>query len=160
MVPESYNVYKNPPPVPVLSQINPVHAPTSHFLKIHLCIILSYMPGYSKWSFSLMFPRQNPICTSPFPHTCLHAHPSHSSRFDQPNYIIIFIDWLIVSGYAWCCQARRVWALNQVAAGTLHNVMLKCVYKAGNIINLCGWELPASLSYNWTSSFRNSLTVQ
>jgi len=44
--------------------------PTYHFLKIHLNIILPTMPGSSKWSPSLRFPYQNPVYTSPLPHTC------------------------------------------------------------------------------------------
>ena len=59
--------------------------PPSHFLKIHLDIILPSMPGSSKWSFSLRFPHQNPVYTSPLPHTCYIPRPSNFSWFDHPN---------------------------------------------------------------------------
>jgi len=82
-----YRSYKCPPPVPILSQLDTVHSPKSHFLKIHLSIILPSTPGSPRWSLSFRFSHKNPVYTSPLPHTRYTPRLSHSSRFYHPNNI-------------------------------------------------------------------------
>ena len=71
-----YCIYKSPLPLPVLSQINPVHALLSHSLNIHLHIILPSMPLSFKWFLSLRFSTKTLytplLSSSPY---VLHAPP-------------------------------------------------------------------------------------
>ena len=72
-----------------LSWANSIQSPQppSHFAKIHLNIILPSTSGSPQWSLSLRFSNQNPVHTSPIPHTRHMPRPSHSSRFYHPHNI-------------------------------------------------------------------------
>jgi hypothetical protein len=95
-----YRIHKCPPPVPILSQHDPVRTPTSHFLKIHLNIIFPSTPGSPKWLLSFRFPHQNLLYSSSLPHMRYMLHPSHFSRFDHPKnsgWAVQFIYEIILS---------------------------------------------------------------
>ena len=63
-----YGIHKCPLTVPILSQIYPVYATKSHFLKTYLNTILAFTVGSFMWSLSLRFPHQNPVLTSSLPY--------------------------------------------------------------------------------------------
>ena len=107
-----YRSHKCPPPAPILRQIYPVHASTSHFLKIHLNIVLPSKLGSPKWSLSFRFLQQNPVYASPLPHTRCMPRPSHSSRF----YHLKNIGWGGMSTARDC--------LFNISAATLHGPFL------------------------------------
>ena len=75
-----YRTHKRPPPVPILSQPNPVHIPTSHLLENHPNIIHPSTHRSPQWSPSLPFPHQDPIhpLSSPIRATC----PAHLILLD------------------------------------------------------------------------------
>jgi hypothetical protein len=77
-----YRIHKSPLPVPMLSQINPVHAFQPYICKTNFNIILPSMLRSSKWSLFLRFPHHNPVCISPHPYTFHMPHPFYSSWFD------------------------------------------------------------------------------
>ena len=86
-----YRTLQRPPPVLILSQLHPVPTTPSHFLTIHLNIILPSTSWTPQWSLSLRFPHQNLVHNSPLLHTCHMPRPSHSSRCEKSTYFSYFI---------------------------------------------------------------------
>ena len=116
-----YHVYKCLPPVPILSQQNRAHNPTSHILKIQLnplivelnptCHLLALLgahhilhvsrirvnitlpttPGSPKWSLSPRFPHQNLVIRLSTPPTRATC-PAHPIFLDFSQQYIITVN--------------------------------------------------------------------
>jgi hypothetical protein len=100
-----YPIQNRPPPVPILSQINPTHTPTPHFLKIHRNIILPSTPGSSRYFFPSGFPRKT-LYTPP-PHKCYMPCPSDSSWFYTRK--LLGEECISVSSWGWNWISEIFW---------------------------------------------------
>ena len=114
-----YRNYICPPPAPILSQLDRVHSPTSHFLEINLNIILPSTPGSPKWSLSLRFPHQNPVyaCVrlkTPYQQPYPYSQFSLKLCTDRPPETLIESDSTIccmcttMSSWRWALEARNM----------------------------------------------------
>ena len=72
-----YHIHKCPTPALIVSQLDPVHTPTSHFLKIHLNIILPSMRLLSG------------LCPSGFPTKTLHTSLLSPISATCPAHLIL-----------------------------------------------------------------------
>jgi len=106
-----YRTHKRPPPVSILSQPNPVHIQTSHFLEIHPNIIRPSTPRSPQWSPSLRFP-----------------HQDHNGLY-----------FLNVASYNACISISRfkaaIWE-GKSSASPYINILLHLSYKPRPILNL------------------------
>ena len=83
---QASHIHTCPPPVAILSHIGLIHNPTSHYLKIHLNIIIPLTPWSSKFSLSPRFPTKTLYNLLSCPQYALHDTPPHC-RFYRPNSI-------------------------------------------------------------------------
>ena len=117
-----YCIYKFPPPVPILSQINPVHAPLQPTSWRSVLILSSHLRlGLPSCLFPSGFATKTCIHLSSH-RTCYMPLKSHSSFYDYPNN----------PHFLHCCYIR-------VDINYHNTVMLKALYNYWSIWKVHHW---------------------
>ena len=119
--------------IPILSQLDPVHATTSNLLKIHLIIIHPSKPGSPKWHLSPRFPTKN-LYTPLLPPICVTC-PAHLIILD-------FITWTILG--------EEYRSLSSSLSSFLHYLVTS---------SLLGPNIPLNTLFSDTLSLHSSLKV-
>jgi len=83
-----YPIHTCPPPVPNLSQLDPVHVPTSHFLMIHPNIITPSMPRSSKWFLPPSLPTKTLYTPLPSPLSSIYQTASYGT-----SVLLFLVSW-------------------------------------------------------------------
>jgi hypothetical protein len=78
-------IHKNPPLVPVLSQLNPLQTPPASHPKIHSDPILPSMTRSSEWSPSFGLSHQDPVRFSLLSYACHMPSPPRFPCLDFPS---------------------------------------------------------------------------
>jgi hypothetical protein len=141
-----YRIHKYPPTVPILSQLDPVHAlSTFHFLKFQVIIILPSLPGSS-----LQLTRHLPACNA----TSQHGGPQRAPFSSQCH--LIFLSALLCTLPTSYCHIedsirlyfsianaghfhRKTWRLCQIGEGVIETLTHDLVVWA---ISPTPWPLP------------------
>jgi hypothetical protein len=127
-------IHKSLPPVPILSQLDPIYTPPANLPKFHSDPILPSTP-WSKWSLSFWLSHQNPLLS----HACHMSHPPHSPLFDLPNNIwggvqnmkLLIVQLSPFTCYfipLWCKSSNGATAQNRTLASSRfhNNKVLRC----------------------------------
>jgi hypothetical protein len=81
-----FRVHKSPLPLPIQSQINPVHTIPSYLSKLHFNDIAPLTSRSSLWPLSFWLSHQNPTCIPFLPNACHMPYLSHAPWLDHSNY--------------------------------------------------------------------------